>query len=355
MKTLKYLLVITLPLTAILAFTQTGFWTYFPLIYAFVIIPSLELLFRPDEKNLSKAEEEVIKVDKIYDYLLYSIVPIQYGLLVFFVFSLYQTDLTTSDYAGRILSMGLLCGVLGINVAHELGHRNTKHEQFLSKLLLLSSLYMHFFIEHNRGHHKNVSTPDDSASARKNEVLYFFWFRSVIGGYISAWHLEKERLDKKGKSFWSFNNEMLVFQLVQIGFALVFLFVFNWQIMLAWILAATFGFLLLETVNYIEHYGLSRQKVNEKHYERVMPEHSWNSNHIVGRLLLFELSRHSDHHYKASRKYQILQHHDNSPQMPTGYPGMMVLSLFPPVWFWVMNPKVKKIQGQKFEYETSYA
>jgi alkane 1-monooxygenase len=153
---------------------------------------------------------------------------------------------------------------------------------------------------------------------------------------MSAWHLEKERLDKEHKAFWSWDNEMLRLQLIQIVFVATIGFAFGLTVMTYFILSAVIGFLLLETVNYIEHYGLRREK-NGKRYERTLPIHSWNSNHPLGRLILLELSRHSDHHYMANRKYQILRHFDESPLMPTGYPGLMLLSLFPPLWFYVMH------------------
>ncbi len=335
-------MVLTLPVTVYISFTQSGIYTFLPLIYAFGIIPFLELFVGPDNSNHTSEQETYLKQDKTYDVLLYLIVPIQYGFLVFFLFSIGEKDLSLIDLMGRISGMGIMCGVLGINVAHELGHRSNKFEQFLAKSLLLTSLYMHFFIEHNRGHHKNVSTPEDPASARYGEVLYAFWIRSVINSYKSAWRLEFQRLRKLGFPKYSLRNEMLQFQLIQIGLVgLVFAF-FGLEIMIYFISAATIGFLLLETVNYIEHYGLTRKASKEGRYERVLPAHSWNSDHIMGRLLLFELSRHSDHHYLASRKYQILRHMDNSPQMPTGYPGMMLLTLIPPLWFAVIHRQMKK-------------
>jgi alkane 1-monooxygenase len=209
---------------------------------------------------------------------------------------------------------------------------------------LLTSLYMHFFIEHNQGHHKNVSTTDDPASAKEGEWIYTFFFRSVIGGYISAWKLENNRLKKQGKSALSFSNEMIRYQIIQLSFIGLIFAIFGLVPMLSFIGAAIFGFLTLETVNYIEHYGLSRKKNEFGAWEKTLPIHSWNSNHPVGRILLFELTRHSDHHYIANRPYQVLRHFDESPQMPTGYPGMMVMSLFPPVWFWVMGKELKKLK-----------
>ncbi len=342
MKSLKYLTVLTLPVTVFISFYSHGILTFLPVIYSFLIIPFLELFFRPDARNLSEEEEEIRNKDRVYDFMLYLIVPIQYGFLILFFYNINESGLSAFDLAGRISSLGLLCGVFGINVAHELGHRTKPFERFLAKSLLLTSLYMHFYIEHNKGHHKRVSTPEDPSSARYGENLYFFWVRSVLFAYLSAWHIGNDGAKKKGKSTFSYHNEMLVFQLIQITFLVIIFFFFGWQVTVCFTLAAINGFLLLETVNYIEHYGLVRKRKENGSYERVSPSHSWNSDHTIGRLLLFELSRHSDHHFLTSRKYQILRHLDNSPQMPTGYPGMMLLSTFPPLWFMVVHKSMKR-------------
>lgn len=339
---LRYMNVLVLPILAWISFNSKGWITYLPLIESFVFVPLLELAYTPDPSNLTEEKEALRKEDPIYDWQLYIMVPIQFSLLVLFLFSMQETGLTLVDMVGRISAMGLMCGVIGINVAHELGHRKTWYEQFMAKALLMTSLYMHFFIEHNRGHHKNVSTKEDPSSARYGEMLYAFWIRSVVFAYVSAWKLEANRLKKKGKSPLSLSNEMLRFQLIQIGLTIGIGFLFGWVVMGYFIMAAVIGFLLLETVNYIEHYGLERDRKGDV-YERVMPHHSWNSDHKIGRIILFELSRHSDHHYIASRKYQILRHIDESPQMPTGYPGMMILATIPPLWFAVMNPRIKRM------------
>jgi alkane 1-monooxygenase len=204
---------------------------------------------------------------------------------------------------------------------------------------------MHFFIEHNKGHHKRVATPEDPSSARLGEPLYLFWIRSIVNSYRSAWHIAAKDQQKKGRPALSLRNEMIQFHAIQIGFVLAIGMALGWTVAILFIAAAFIGILLLETVNYIEHYGLQRKQIAEGKWERAMPEHSWNSNHVIGRVMLFELSRHSDHHYLASRKYQVLRHHDHSPQMPTGYPGMMLLALVPPVWFWVMNQKVRTLKN----------
>jgi len=345
---LKYLHVLILPALAFVSFNSRGWITFLPLIESFLLIPLLELAYKPDPSNLSEADEAIRKKDAIYDWQLYIMVPVQFLLLFIFLQSMTEVGLSLSDKIGRITGMGMLCGVIGINVAHELGHRNTWYEQLMAKMLLLTSLYMHFFIEHNKGHHKNVSTKEDPSSARYGEPLYSFWLRSVVYSYISAWKIELAKLKKKEVSFLSIHNEMLLFQIIQTGLLVAIGFFFGWLTMGYFALAAIMGFLLLETVNYIEHYGLERDKKGNT-YERVMPHHSWNSDHIVGRIVLFELSRHSDHHFIASRKYQILRHIDDSPQMPTGYPGMMLLATVPPLWFNIMNPKIRKIKEGKLE------
>lgn len=350
---LKYLIPFLLFSGGIKSFHSSGWQIGTPLFFAWFIVPVLELLIKPNAKNLTEAEEEIARHDKSYDILLYLIVICQYFALFTFFNSLKNDNLHWLEIIGRIWVMGMLCGSFGINVAHELGHRVNRFEQFLSKALLLTSLYMHFFIEHNKGHHKRVATPEDPSSARYGEPVYLFYFRSILFSYFSAWKIANTEVKKKGKPVLSFYNEMIQFTFIQLAFLALIYFVFGGWILLCYLVAASIGILLLETVNYIEHYGLQRKATGPNSYERAMPEHSWNSNHVIGRLMLFELSRHSDHHYKASRKYQILRHHDHSPQMPTGYPGMMLLSLFPPAWFFVMNRRIKslKMANNKLQFE----
>ena len=342
-KYLKYTNPLIIYALAIISFTQTGLLCWLAMIYAWVFVPSIELLIKPNEENMNDAEEELAKHDRGYDYLLYLVVLVQIPTLIFFLYSFTYSALQPLDIAGRVLTMGLLCGTFGINVGHELGHRKNKFEQNLAKLSLLSSLYMHFFIEHNKGHHKNVATNSDPSSARYNEVLYFFYVRTIVYSYLSAWHIANSEQKKSGKHIISVDNEMIQIHLIQFFFVVSIYFVFGGMITLYFLAAAFVGILLLETVNYIEHYGLQRKEIETGKFERTQPTHSWNSNHVLGRVMLFELSRHSDHHYLASRKYQILKHHCGAPQLPTGYPGSMLLALVPPLWFYLMNRKIKKL------------
>jgi alkane 1-monooxygenase len=337
----KYFFVYITPAVVLFSLWSANLFSFSAVVLLFGILPVIELFTNGSTKNLSEIEEELAKANPIYDLVLYGLVPLQYIILIYFLIQINDPNLSFIVKTGMTIAFGLACGILGINAAHELGHRNTIYEQTMSKMLLLTTLYMHFFIEHNRGHHNNVSTDDDPASSRYGESVYTFYIRTITGSWISAWKLEADRLKKINKPFWSLHNEMVQYQIIQALFvSMIFLF-FGLEVLLFFLSGATIGFLLLETVNYIEHYGLRRKKMGNR-YERTQPIHSWNSNHPMGRIVLLELSRHSDHHYMANRKYQILRHFDESPQMPTGYPGMMLLALIPPLWFRTMHKEIAK-------------
>lgn len=345
MKRIKYLSILLLPITVYISFTSIGWLTFLPVIVFFGFVPSLELFFSPDRENFSKEEEQVEKEQKIYSYILYATIPIHLAFLGYFFVVIQEAGLTNIDLAGRISAMGLMCGVIGINVGHELGHRNNRKDEFLGELLLLTSLNTHFLPYHNGGHHYNVATPNDAATARKNELLYIFWIRSHFMSYSQAWQLENKRLKESGRSWFHIQNRMIIYTIANIILLGSIFYFFNWLGLIAFVSAAVIGILLLETVNYIEHYGLLRKKNEHGRYERVKRTHSWNSDHVVGKVMLFNLSRHSDHHYNGSKHYQLLKSLPESPQMPTGYPGMMILSLFPPLWFSLMNKKLQKLNS----------
>lgn len=350
MKKYKYLF--SLFITLIIGFSlwSNSIFVFTALIFLFGIIHFLELFTKADETNFSSDQESIANSSRFYDWIVYLFIPCQFALLFYFLVSIGNTT-ETYLVVGKILSMGLACGILGINVAHELGHRNTWYEKLMSQTLLMTSLYMHFFIEHNYGHHQNVSTDQDPASAKRGESLYAFHLRSIFFGYVSAWKIQSEMHKRKGYRFFSFQNKMIWFSMIQLGLLGFIYFLFGFKSLLAFVAAAFIGIFLLETVNYIEHYGLRRKQKENGSYERTMPVHSWNSNHPIGRILLFELSRHSDHHFISSRKYQILRHFDNSPQMPTGYPGMMLLSTLPPLWYYFIHKRLDAYKKQSFGSE----
>ncbi len=337
----KYLLAYLLPVIAFAGLYFRGIWSPGSFYLAFVLIPLLELAIPPGVENLEPEKAYKLARSRFFDYLLYLNAPILYGLLFYFA-QLLSSGVVMSSFelVGLTVNVGIMAGAIGINVAHELGHRPGRFDQLLARILLLPSLYLHFNIEHNRGHHKHVATDADPASARKGENIYAFWWRSVSGSYRNAWRLEAERLRKLSLPVFSRHNEMLRFQVIQIIWLSGIGLYFGREVLLYMVLVAVVGFLLLESVNYIEHYGLRRRMLDSGRYEPVDPRHSWNSDHQLGRIFLYELTRHSDHHYKATRKYQVLRHIEESPQLPVGYPASIVLSLVPPLWFKLMDRRV---------------
>ncbi|MEX0291606.1 MAG: alkane 1-monooxygenase [Flavobacteriaceae bacterium] len=340
MKDLKYLAALTIPISAVISCYLKGYWSFFTPAYAFVLIPILEVLLPKDVSNLETEEIEEKKNKRLFDWLLYLNIPIVYGLLLYVLWDLNTSPYQNFEILGLLLSTGIVLGVNGINVGHELGHRKKALERFLGKSLLLPSLYMHFYIEHNFGHHLHAATKEDPATASYNQSVYSFWFSSISRQYNSAWKIQLKLLRSANEGFFSVKNDMLWYLVFQSLYLLALYLLFGLPGVLFALGAAVVGFLLLETVNYIEHYGLIRHKLESGRYERVSEIHSWNSNHIVGRIVLYELTRHSDHHYKSSKKYQLLNYHQSSPQMPFGYPTSMVLALLPPLWFHIMNPRI---------------
>jgi len=339
-KDLKYLAAFSIPICAFVGLYLQGYWVWATPVFAFIGIPILELIFPVDTKNLSSGAVESKLKKRVFDWLLYLNLPIVFGLVLCGLLTISSLSLAAYEFVGLVFSIGIVLGVNGINVAHELGHRQTTNERFIGKALLLPSFYMHFYIEHNHGHHLHAATPEDPATARYNQSVYSFWFTSTIRQYFSAWRIQQKLLNNQSLSFWSIKNDMLWYSVLQVIYLIVIYMVFSTNGIIFAVASGVVGFILLETVNYIEHYGLMRLKTKSGRYERVREMHSWNSNHVIGRIVLYELTRHSDHHYKSSKKYQILDCHDESPQMPFGYPTSMVLSMVPPLWFKIMNKRV---------------
>jgi alkane 1-monooxygenase len=341
MRKLKYFSIFSLPISVWISFQNNGLLTYLPIVIFFIIVPLLELILPPNPKNLDQNERMLAEKDSFYDWMLYLMFPTQWFFVIYFLTHVSDWD-SNFEYVGRILSMGAMCGIIGINVGHELGHRMKAWERFIGEALLFTSLENHFLPYHNRGHHTKVGTPDDPATARKNEPLYFFWFRSHFGSYIQAWQIEFQRMKIIKKPWFHWSNKMIIYTVLYVIWLSIIYSNFGYEVLISYLWISGIGIILLETVNYIEHYGLMRKQRENGTYETVKRWHSWNSNHIIGRVVLFELSRHSDHHFKANRPYQLLESHEHSPTMPTGYPGMMLLSLVPPLFFRVMNKHVEK-------------
>jgi alkane 1-monooxygenase len=314
----------------------------------FVLLPLLDLRFGPDGQNPPEEVMERLENDQYYRYCTYAFIPFQFASVVFGAYLFTADHLGWLGYGGALgwvgkvgvaLSIGVLGGV-GINTAHEMGHKKDALERWLSKVTLAQTFYGHFFIEHNRGHHVRVATPGDPASARMGESLWAFLPRSVWGSLRSSWRLEADRMRRLDRSVVTIRNDVLNAWMMSVGLWGALLAVFGWTLIPFVVIQAVVGFGLLETVNYLEHYGLLRQKTERGRYERCSPEHSWNSDHIVTNVFLYHLQRHSDHHANPTRRYQTLRSFDGAPNLPSGYASMILLTLVPPLWRRVMDPRV---------------
>jgi alkane 1-monooxygenase len=324
------------------ALTGWGVWLWTGPVVVLVIVPAIDLLAGLDRSNPPDELIEALEQDRYYRWITFLFLPIQYAgfLTAFWVIA--TGDLSVVDKIGLAVSIGCIGGI-GINTAHELGHKKESHERWLSKIALAQSFYGHFYIEHNRGHHVRVATPEDPASARVGESFYRFWPRTVAGSVRSAWRLEKKRYARRDRHPYRIGNDVLNAWLMSAVLWGAMIWWLGFGILPYLVLQAVVGFSLLEVVNYMEHYGMLRQKVGipgRVRYERVNPSHSWNSNNIATNVLLYHLQRHSDHHANPVRRYQTLRDFEESPVLPTGYAGMILLALVPPVWRRVMDPRV---------------
>ncbi|MCO4293166.1 alkane 1-monooxygenase [Solitalea sp. MAHUQ-68] len=350
-KKLGYFCAFSLPLLLLAGYYLGTGWLFMLPIFVFFIVPLIDILLGTDTSNI--AEPPSVAAEFYYLFLLYFWALIQSVLLIWACYEVTFANWNLFQWVGMVLGMGIITGGIGITVAHELGHKKSAAERFLSKVLLSEVCYTQFYIEHNRGHHVHVGTPSDPATSRKNESFYRFWKRSVFEGFSHAWKIENERLAKKGQATFSFSNEMLGLTLAPLVLAAVFTLVFSlmradfvWEVPVFFFAQSIFAFSLLEGVNYIEHYGLMRKELAPNKYEKVNTLHSWNSSQLLSNFFLFQLQRHSDHHIFPARRYQVLDHHDESPQLPTGYPGMLLLAMIPPIWFRVMNKKLEEWEGK---------
>lgn len=342
MRALRYTPSYTVPASVIIGITLGGIWTWLTPVYIFILLPLFEFAAGRNPLNLDPESERKAKEERLYSWLLWSYIPLQVCLTIYAIHAITSGGYTGYETAGIILSLGISNGGVGITVAHELIHRSSRFEQVLGRTLLMTTWYMHFAIEHVRGHHVNVATADDPATAPMGTSFYRYWIRTIPEQWLSAWRLEVKRLNKRNSAVFGIHNEMLWFMAVQTGFTVLIGILFGIAGAGAFLLSCVVAFSLLEAVNYLEHYGLERKTSANGKPEKVSPEHSWNSDHEVSRMFLFELSRHSDHHATASRKYQVLRSFEESPQLPTGYPGMIILALIPPAWFAVMDPLARK-------------
>ena len=304
-----------------------------------VVVPLLDLIQGADRTGPPEDAVRTLSADKYYRWCTYLFVPIQYAGLFFGFWCLAFEDMTRGERVGVSITLGMSAAI-AINAAHELGHKREKLEQALAKIALAQSLYGHFYVEHNAGHHVKVATPTDPASARFGESLFEFYPRALYGGLASGIRLEAARLHRHGHRFWDWRNTILQSWAVSLVVVTIIGVVFGWAVLPYFAIQAAIGMLVLEAVNYIEHYGLLRPPTSDGRLGKVRPEHSWNGDHVVSNLVLLNLQRHSDHHARAGRRDQALRSCGEAPQFPAGYALMVVLAFFPPLWRRVMDPRV---------------
>jgi alkane 1-monooxygenase len=337
MRKFKYLGAYLIPLFGLFTFKSTGVYAFFGLIFLYVLVPILEQILPLSSYNLNKAEKELAKESSFFDLTLYLLVPLHLFVIYSFLITVSSANISTLDLTACVLMMGTILGVNGINVGHELGHKiNHPFKMFLAHVMLTTSIQNHFVTYHNSGHHRDVGTPEDFSSAKQGDNFYYFALRSQIGGYFKTWKLESKRLTALGKN--KLINPMIIYTLIPLLFLTTIYFFFNFNTMLIYGITGIYGISVLEAQNYFAHYGLRRKKQENGRYEKVQPKHSWNSDHLIGRVLLFELTRHSDHHHMGAKPFQLLESKKDSPLLPFGYPMMLMLSYFP----FIFKPIMKK-------------
>ncbi len=340
------LVVPMLPFLAWVGAFTTGldvFWYTGPF-WILIGLPIIDTLVGIDRGNPPPWAESTLDKDQYYRVLTYCYLPLQLAGFFWGAWLIAQGHLSLVAELGLALTVGAVGGI-GIANAHELGHKTDSFERWMAKVVLAQTAYGHFRVEHNRGHHVRVATPEDPASARMGESFWAFFPRSVVGAVRSGWRIEKNRLGRKGGSPWNIHNEVLTAWLMSVVLFSFTIAIFGVRVIPYLVVQAVFGFSLLEVVNYLEHYGLLRQKDAQGKYERCAPRHSWNSDHIASNLVLYGLERHSDHHANPTRRYQTLRTFDEAPQLPSGYGTMIGLAYLTPLWRRVMDQRVLAVYG----------
>ena len=312
---------------------------WLPLLFVYGVIPLLDWLFPSDRSNPPEQVVPQLEADPYYRVLNHLTVPLHFLVLICGAWFVAGQDLAWSGLLAHSLMVGAISG-FGINTGHELGHKKNRLDRLAARLVLAVPFYGHFTMEHNVGHHAEVATPEDSASARFGESIYRFALREIPGGLRRGWRLEGERLRRRGHGAWTWHNEILQSYAVSLLLYGGLVYAFGIVILPFLLLQAAWAWWQLTSANYIEHYGLLRAKGPDGRYERCQPQHSWNANHLASNLVTFHLERHSDHHAWPARHYQSLRNFDDVPQLPSGYFGMFLLSYLPPLWRRVMDPKV---------------
>jgi alkane 1-monooxygenase len=318
---------------------------WLPVVFFYTIVPLFDRILGEDQSNPPESAVPALDADLYYRWVTYLLAPVLWAAFIFSAWFVSRFDLPLHAMFAMVLISGSVGGFC-INLGHELGHKNTQLEKWLAKIVLAPSGYGHFFIEHNRGHHRDAATPADPASSRMGESIYRFVLREMPGAWFRAWELEKSRLQKAGLPVFSLHNEIIQPALLTLALWSGLVAWLGWNVLPFLVVASFWANFQLTSANYIEHYGLLRRQRAPGKYEACQPHHSWNSNHIFSNWILFHLQRHSDHHAHPLRRYQSLRHFDNLPTLPSGYFGMFLVAYIPPLWRAVMDPRLLASVGR---------
>lgn len=337
MRALPFLLTFAVPASVIAGFWLGGWWTFLTVVQNYGILPLLDHLLGPNEADVPARHEGEIGNAFAFRAIAMAVVPVHLGLIVWAGFKVTSGSLSAVEVVGLTASVGLASGI-AITAAHELLHQR-KFERLLSRILMGAVTYTHFCLEHLHGHHALVGTPADPASARLGESLYRFVLRVVLGGVRGTWRREGARMWRRGQFVYGPNNRMIRYVFFVLVMYAVGAVVWGWGGVAFLAAQSAAGIFLLETINYFEHYGLHRRETAPGDYEAVAARHSWDSGYRLSNWSLFNLGRHSDHHLHAGRRYPILRRPAEAPRLPTGYAGVFLLALVPPLWRRVMDPR----------------
>lgn len=348
-KRYAWLLSVASPLTAAAGpflYLQTGnpLWLWSFLGFLYLALPLLDYMVGKDHSNPPEAAVPALEADPYYRLITWSVVPVLWFVFLYNIWFIGTQALPWYSLVAVVLTTGVILG-FGLNLGHELGHKKGWVDRKLALITLALGGYGHFCVEHNRGHHRWVATPEDPASSRMGESIWRFVWRELPGAFFRAWDLEQSRLEREGRSVWSWHNEIVQAGALTLALYGALVALFGSEVVLPLLVIAFWGAFQLTSANYIEHYGLLRQKLADGRYERTQPHHSWNSNHLVSNLVLFHLQRHSDHHAYPTRAYQSLRDFDDVPALPSGYFGLFLIAYVPPLWYRLMNPRLIKAVG----------
>lgn len=348
MKVLEYGLIYLVPFSVVIGLMSGNLFIFLTPLLVFGLIPLIDLFIAKDIENPTADQEPALSRNPIYHLIFWGCVPLQMIMVVWGGHVAAHWSLSVEELIGFTLSMGICSAVMGVTVAHELAHTEKGSLGYLcSKIVLATVLYAHWGMDHVIGHHQELGTPEDPSTARLGESLYHFLPRSISGEFNRIWSIEAARQEQKRRPVWNFSNPMVTVLLGQvvllIGIALAYgvpgFFYFVCQAMIA--------IFLLETINYIGHYGLVRETASDGRYADIAPHHSWNAGNRLTNRFLFNLQRHADHHAHPGRHYQLLRHHAHSPQLPAGYAAMVLLALIPPLWRSTMDNRVSTTSIQR--------